>query len=464
MTWGETMAKADRLSLLVVDDDERFRQMMVDRFCRQGMDVHAAPDAEIAWSLLQRQEFDVAVLDMVMPGKSGLEFLQQLKSSECECEVIMLTGQASVDSAVLAMKLGAYDYLTKPFPLGDLEKLIEKARRHHDLSKENRQLRTLLSRNRPVRNIIGQSSAMQEVLRLVERAGASDKPILIQGESGTGKELIAWALHEQSARASRPMVVINCAALPETLLESELFGHEKGAFTGANSAKPGLFEVADGGTLFIDEIGEMPASVQVKMLRVLEDGSLRRVGSIRERQVHVRLLAATNRNLERQVEFGQFREDLFYRINVMSLELPPLREREGDIPLLVEHYLGDGWEIEPRALELLKEYHWPGNVRQLINILERAQILADDEVIRAVDLPRQVLSRTTSAEPRNWHEIDELAALQRSKILEVLRREEGNKTRAARALGIERRKLYRLLEKYDIQPADLTLESRPAGR
>jgi transcriptional regulator with PAS, ATPase and Fis domain len=304
---------------------------------------------------------------------------------------------------------------------------------------------------------------MHEVLRLIDRAGPSDKPILIQGESGTGKELVAWALHERSARAARPMVVINCAALPETLLESELFGHEKGAFTGANSAKPGLFEVADGGTLFIDEIGEMPVSVQVKLLRVLEDGSLRRVGSIRERQVQVRLLAATNRNLERQVEFGRFREDLYYRINVMSLELPALREREGDIPLLVDHYLGTGWKIEDQALQLLTAYHWPGNVRQLINVLERAKILSDDQVIRSADLPRQVLKTTGAHLPRVNPQSDELAVVQRSKILEVLRREEGNKTRAARILGIERRKLYRLLEKYDIHQEDLATDPRPAS-
>ncbi len=449
------MPKADKLSLIVVDDDQQFRQTMVARFCRRGFDVHQAGDAETAWSLVQRREFHVAVVDMVMPGKSGLELLKQLKSADTACEVIMLTGQASVDTAVAAMKLGAFDYLTKPFPLGDLERLIERACRQHELSQENRQLKSLLMHNRPTRKIIGESRAMQEVVRLIERAGPSDKPILIQGESGTGKELVAWALHEHSARAAQPMVVINCAALPETLLESELFGHEKGAFTGADAAKQGLFEVAHGGTLFIDEIGEMPTSVQVKLLRVLEDGSLRRVGSIRERQVQVRLLAATNRHLERLVEYGRFREDLFYRINVMSLDLPPLREREGDIPLLVAHYLGADWEIEEQALELLQAYHWPGNVRQLINVLERAQILSNYHLIRTVDLPRQVQKGAVPESGRVQREPDELATLERAKVLEVLRREEGNKTRAARVLGIDRRKLYRLLEKHDIQEGDL---------
>jgi len=449
---GSTM---DRVSLLVVDDDQRFRKTLVDRFRRRGFEVHEAGDADMAWDMVQRMAFDVAVLDMVMPGKSGLEFLKQLKGSDADCEVVMLTGQASVDSAVAAMKLGAFDYLTKPFPLGELEKLIERAARQHELSKENQQLKTLLARGRATREIVGESPVMQEVYRLVERAGPSDKPILIQGESGTGKELVAWALHECSRRASRPMVVINCAALPEALLESELFGHEKGAFTGADVAKPGLFEIADGGTMFIDEIGEMPSSVQVKLLRVLEDGSLRRVGSIRERRVQARLLAATNRNLERQVEYGRFREDLYYRINVMSLELPPLRSRQGDIPLLVRHYLGQRWNIEDDALAFLEAYHWPGNVRQLINVLERAQILSQDHLIRTADLPRQVLNRTISESRREVHDKDELATLERAKIVEILRREDFNKTRAARVLGIERRKLYRLLEKYDIQERDL---------
>ncbi len=451
------MPTTDKLTLMVVDDDRRFREAMVERFRRRGFDVHDAGDVETGRSLAQRREFDVAVLDMVMPGGSGLDLLKQLKSGDLECEVIMLTGQASVDSAVSAMKLGAFDYLTKPFPLADLEKLIEKARRQLELSKENRQLRTLLKRNRPTREMVGRSPAMREIFRLIERAGPSDKPILIQGESGTGKELVAWALHECSTRAEQPMVIVNCAALPETLLESELFGHEKGAFTGADKAKPGLFEVADGGTIFIDEIGEMPVAVQVKLLRVLEDGSLRRVGSIRERRVHARLLAATNRDLERQVSYGHFREDLFYRINLMSLELPPLRERSGDIELLVNHYLGHDWKMEDAALRLLENYRWPGNVRQLINVIERARILSDNQFIRTTDLPRQLVENTEFERPNARHKTDELATLERAKVLEILRREEGNKTRAAKALGIERRKLYRLLEKYDIQSDELAL-------
>jgi transcriptional regulator with PAS, ATPase and Fis domain len=279
--------------------------------------------------------------------------------------------------------------------------------------------------------MVGQSPAMLEILRLIERAGPSDKAILILGESGTGKELVARALHRQSQRAEKPMVVINCAALPESLLESELFGHEKGSFTGAVSAKQGLFEVADGGTLFIDEIGELPGSLQAKLLRVLEDGSLRRIGSVQERRVNVRLLAATNRDLAKEVEAKRFREDLYYRINVMSLELPPLRERTGDIPILVRHFLGPGWEIETDAAEALARYPWPGNVRQLINAIERAKILSESETIRLKDLPKEVLAPAAAAPSNGSMAVelpDDLAAIQRSKVVEVLRRESGNKS------------------------------------
>jgi transcriptional regulator with PAS, ATPase and Fis domain len=247
------------------------------------------------------------------------------------------------------------------------------------------------------------------------------------------------------------MVVINCAALPETLLESELFGHEKGAFTGASTTKPGLFEVADGGTLFIDEIGEMPGPLQAKLLRVLEDGSMRRVGSIKERKVNVRLLAATNRELAEEVKAGRFREDLYYRINVMSLELPPIRERHGDIPLLVSHFLGRGWGIDDTAMRMLERYDWPGNIRQLFNAIERGKIMAEERLVRAKDLPKEVIHFPGHQQPSLPNESDDLAAMERAKVVEVLRREMGNKTRAARVLGIDRRKLYRLLDKYDVR-------------
>ena len=452
------MTTSAPIDLLVVDDDPEFRDILKNRFSRHGFEVQAAADGESALGLAARRNFDVAIFDMMMPGMSGLELLAKFKLEHPECEVILLTGRGSIETAVEAMKLGAYDYLQKPFSLQDLEAVAAKAAERRYLRKENTQLKALLDRIAAPLNMIGQSAAMQDVYRLIQRAGPSDKAILILGESGTGKELVARALHRASRRANRPMVVINCAALPETLLESELFGHERGSFTGAISAKPGLFEVADGGTLFIDEIGELPGSLQAKLLRVLEDGSLRRIGSIQERRVNVRLLAATNRDLAKEVEAKRFREDLYYRINVMSLELPPLRDRAGDVELLVRHVLGPGWEIEPAALEAMERYDWPGNVRQLINAIDRGKILADSETIRMRDLPPELASPQITAradKPLTVEITDDLAVIQRNKVLEVLRREEGNKSKAARALGIERRKLYRLLEKYVIADSEI---------
>ena len=444
------------IDLLVVDDDLELREALVTRLSRAGFAVQSAGNGEEALGLAERRNFDVAIFDRMMPGMSGLELLTKFKERHPECEVILLTGEGSIESAVDAMKLGAFDYLQKPFALKQLEAVAAKAYDHQQLRKENTQLKAIVQRTQPSAQMIGQSAAMHEIFRLIGRAGPSDKAILIQGESGTGKELVARALHAQSNRADKPVVVINCAALPETLLESELFGHEKGSFTGAVSAKPGLFEVADGGTLFIDEIGELPGSLQAKLLRVLEDGSLRRIGSLQERRVSVRLLAATNRNLANEVEANRFREDLYYRINVMSLELPPLHDREGDIPLLVAHFLRAGWEIEPAALEALQRYDWPGNVRQLINALERAKILCDGETIRVKDLPKEVTKSAPGAtESSERASTDDLSAIQRSKVVEVLLREAGNKSKAARTLGIDRRKLYRLLEKYGISDAEI---------
>jgi DNA-binding NtrC family response regulator len=441
---------------MLVDDDPDFRESVARRFMRRGFQVQEAAHGEQALQLAGLRAFDVIVLDMVMPGLSGIQVLEQLKLTHPECEIIMLTGQGTIETAVQAMKLGAFDFLQKPFPLAELETLIEKAYERRQLRKENVQLKEVLKRSEAPVKIVGQSPAMQEVFRLIERAGPTDKSILIQGESGTGKELVAKALQRASARAERPMVTINCAALPEALLESELFGHEKGSFTGAVATKQGLFEVADGGTLFIDEIGELAGPLQAKLLRVLEDGSMRRVGSLKERRVDVRLLAASNRDMAKEVAEGRFREDLYYRINVMSLEVPPLRQREGDVPLLVKHFLGEDWTVDPDAMQAISAYRWPGNVRQLANALERAQIMADNKRIRLQDLPRDITSQT-QVRPHAAAAVvdtDQLADVQRAHILEVLKRERGNKARTARALGVNRRSLYRLLDKYGIQLPD----------
>ncbi|HUY91314.1 MAG TPA: sigma-54 dependent transcriptional regulator [Pirellulales bacterium] len=437
----------ENIDLLIVDDDEEYRSTVVRRFSRRGYRIQEAPDGETALELAARRQFHVAVVDLVMPGLSGLELLAKLKAGSPDCEVVMLTGQGTIETAVEAMKRGAFDFLTKPFPLSELELVVHKAFEQRQLRQENRQLKAVLERSQPSSEMVGRSAAIKEVFRLIERAGPTDKAILIQGESGTGKELVARALHRASRRADKPMVVINCAALPETLLESELFGHEKGSFTGAVSAKQGLFELADGGTLMIDEIGEMPGALQAKLLRVLEDGSFRRVGSLKECRVDVRLLAATNRDLAQEVSSGRFREDLYYRINVMSLELPPLRQRTGDIPLLVAKFLGPQWEIEPQAMHAMENYAWPGNIRQLINVVDRAKILAEDMRVRWQDLPSEVRMPIHEKHGLNG-DTDKLAEIERAHVIDVLEREKGNKARAARALGINRRSLYRLLEKY----------------
>ena len=432
-----------KLDLLLVDDDDTLREDMSRFFSRIGYSVSDSPSGEQALAFVDQRAFDVVVLDMMMPGMTGLELLEKIKQRGCEAEVVMLTGQGSIETAVEAMKLGAREYLTKPVSLKELDRLVRKCVESGRLRKENEQLKAVIKHQRPAEtSMIGESPKMQEVFRLIERVAGSNNPILIQGESGTGKELVARALHESSPLADKPLVVINCAALPETLLESELFGHEKGAFTGAVSSKPGLFEVADGGTLFIDEFGELAGPLQAKMLRVLEDGSLRRVGSIKDRRVEVRIIAASNRDMDKEVQEGRFREDLYYRINVLTIHLPPLRERPGDVPLLIQHFLGSEWTVESEVMTLLEQYSWPGNVRQLHNALERAKILSEDDTIRLSNLPPEIVRGAKNAvapQPGTKCDLDTLNKLH---IEETYRRHHGNKARTARALGIGRRTLY----------------------
>lgn len=454
------------IDILFVEDDADFRGTAAQFLSRKGHSVSECANGQDALLQFQRRRFDVAILDMNLPGVSGLELLDRLREQQIETEVIVLTGQATVENAVEAMKRGACDYLTKPFPLAELEQRCQLAAQRAQLRRENDQLRELLQREQPRTRMIGNSEAMQDVFHLISRIAPTDKSVLIEGESGTGKELVARAILEQSHRRGRPFVTINCAALPESLVESELFGHEKGAFTGAAVRKYGLFEVAHGGTLFIDEIGELAPMLQPKLLRVLEDGALRRVGSHQERKVNVRIIAATNRDLHKEVLAGRFREDLYYRLNVMSIKLPPLRERSGDVKLLMNHFLGQDWEVEEDAWAALLKYHWPGNVRQLINALDRAMVLADDHLITVDDLPHEVVRTcepsspsptetvvTTAALPIE-DEPDDLASIERAHIVAILKKERGNKARAARALGIHRRKLYRLIERFQIGNED----------
>jgi DNA-binding NtrC family response regulator len=441
------------LELLLVDDDAELRSDAASYFSRHGHSVTQCASGREAIELVDRRSFDVMVLDLMMPGMSGLDVLKELQARSAECEVVVLTGEATVESAVEAMKLGAREFLTKPISLKELDRLVRKAHEAGQLRKENQQLKAALRHQQKPPRIIGESQQMQEMFRLIARVGPTDKPILIQGESGTGKELVARALHEASPLADKPLVVINCAALPETLLESELFGYEKGAFTGAVGTKQGLFEVADGGTLFIDEIGELALGLQAKLLRVLEDGTLRRVGSVKERRVRVRLIAATNRDLLHEVHEKRFREDLFYRINVLTIHLPPLRQRVGDLKLLVEHLAGSDWHLEPDVIPTLERYSWPGNVRQLQNAIDRAKILADDDRVRVENLPQEIINSAHVRPSFAASDVD-LETLTHQHVLETFRRHSGNKARTARALGIGRRTLYRLLEKYGIGEKD----------
>jgi DNA-binding NtrC family response regulator len=445
--------------VLVVEDEPLMRSIIVQLARSEGYDVLEAAAAETAFSIFENEKIDVAILDLnLTSGGNGLELLGRLREREPELMGIIVTAYASVESAVEALHKGAYDYITKPFANEHLKTVVRNALKEKRLFQENRYLRQELREKYRFENIIGKGDAIEQVFRVMEKVARTDSSVLITGESGTGKELVARAIHFSSERSAGRFLPINCGALPETLLESELFGYKKGAFTGAGQDKVGLLKAADKGTVFFDEIGEMPLSLQVKLLRALQERECYPLGSNDPVAFDVRVLCATNRNLDVEVRAGRFREELLYRINVININLPPLRERKDDIALLANHFLRKSEKSLNRAamrfskgaMRLLINYPWPGNVRELENTIERAAILAETDVIHSHDLPDKL--RTTSPAPVASIETAgmTLEELEREHIKRVLERVDGDKVRAAQALGIHLSTLYRKVQRYHL--------------
>ena len=457
------------MRVLLVEDDRVARVPLRDDIAEAGYDVDEAGSAEEALELLGKKGYDVVVTDLRMPGMDGIELLERIKAESPDTEVIVITAYGTVRTAVRAMKLGAYEYLTKPFDNEELLLLLERIRRMKEVMEENVRLRRRLEERYRLEDMVGKGHKMQEVFRLIRTVASSDSTVLLQGETGTGKELAAHAIHELSPRRNGPFVKVSCAALSRELLESELFGHVKGAFTSAVKDKPGKFELADGGTIFLDEVDDIPLELQVKLLRVLQEREFERVGGTRTIRVDVRVIAATKVDLLERVRRGLFREDLYYRLNVVPIRLPPLRERKEDVPLLMEHFLrklgAEGRiEMTPEAMKLLMDYDWPGNVRELENLVERLVVVGAGPKVGPEDLPPEIRSPAPkekgpsleevlrrqeelermirmlgSSEPRlgdaSFEEIVE--AKERELITEALRRTGGNKTRAAELLGMK---------------------------
>ena len=441
-----------KATVLVVEDEEKLRRVIELQLKTAGYEVEQVGSAEAALKLADQA--DVILTDLRLPGQSGLDLLTNLRSQDSHTPIIVMTAFGSIETAVEAMKAGAVDFLPKPFSLDHLMTVVEKALELRTLRAENRELRAELGQRYEFDNIVGRSEAMREIFTTVDRVAPTRATVLLCGESGVGKDLIARAIHHHSPRSNRPFVKINCTALPENLMESELFGYEKGAFTGANTTKPGKFEQADTGTVFLDEIGDVPASIQVKLLRILQEREFERLGSNKTRQIDVRVLAATNVDLRAALEQGTFREDLYYRLNVLPINIPALRERKEDIPFLATHFvkklrkdLGSPVEsISDGAMERLLAYHWPGNVRELENVLERSMVLASGPVLEASDVKLDTAPKARAATIDNFlPDGMSLDAFEQSIIREALHRANGNKSQAARLLGLTRNALrYRL--------------------
>lgn len=434
--------------ILVVDDEKDLVDLLVLRLRRKGYEVDFALNAEDAVPLIQEHYYDLAIYDIRLPKMNGIALLKETKKIQSEIQVIMLTGHGTIETAIEAIRQGAFDYITKPYNLSELEMALEKAIENKTLKEKNDSMKKIIKQQHSFQ-IIGQNSKLRSLLELTERIADSDVPVLIEGESGTGKDLFAKALHYWSIRREEPFVAINSGALPEQLLESELFGHVKGAFTGANQDKKGLVEAANGGTLFLDELGEMPLSLQVKLLRFLESGEFRRIGEVRERKVKVRTITATNRHLDEEVAKGNFREDLYYRLNVVKITIPPLRDRMDDLPLLVKHFLKAGKTLDAKALKALQSYDFPGNVRELHHLLERGMLLSTGNIIEASDLLLQAADKSNSKETHAA--LCSLEQLEKEHIKKVLAELNWNKTKAAEVLGVSVRNLYRKIEQYQLK-------------
>ena len=449
--------------VLVVDDEENIRLVLRTLLKKQGYQVATAESAEDALAQLESFDPDFVLADVRMNGMTGLELCAELKARASLATVILMSAYGSVDLAIEAMKAGAYDYISKPFKQDEVLLALTKAEERESLRRENRALKQAIRKEQTFHGILGRSEAIEKVFATIEKVADHKTTVLIQGESGTGKELVARALHDGSSRKDKPFVPVNCGAIPETLLESELFGHKKGAFTDAHADKKGLFAEANHGTLFLDEIGELPLSLQVKLLRVLQEGRVRPLGATRDHEVDVRVIAATVRDLRREVQENRFREDLYYRLNVLQLNVPPLRDRRDDIALLVEHFIerNNGRlgtkirDVEPRARKLLFNYPWPGNVRELENTVERAVVLAEGDVITVADLPERM--REPADPVAASLSTGELSIKKTSRFMEetlirrALEQTGGNRTAASKLLEISHRALLYKIKDYGIQ-------------
>ncbi len=456
--------------LLIVDDEESMLGFLEILLSREGYEVFCARDGIKAMDIIRDEPIDLVIADLKMSPMDGIELLRKIKEESSDVTVIMMTAYASIDNAIACMKEGAYDYITKPFKVDEIKIAVRKALREKSIIEENRFLRQELERRAGLDEIIGNSLRMEKVFELISRIAPPESTVLIQGESGTGKELVARAIHKKSRRSNGPFVPIDCGALPESLLETELFGHVKGAFTDAKESKKGLFEVADKGTLFLDEVGEVSPTIQVKLLRTLEEKEVRHIGATSTTKVDIRLIAATNKDLSEAVKSGKFREDLFYRLNVVPVILPPLRERNGDIPLLIDHFLKKHTgllrkpmkRVSREAMEIFMNYSWPGNVRELGNAIERIVALKDGEVIEIDDVDEKIRLWRKEKEgfviPLSENGVDfrkVTEETERRLILNALRECDGSHTKAAKVLNMKVRSLRYLIAKYKIDCQNL---------